>query len=88
MFAVYLLKSLRDGKQYIGSTKNLGKRLEEHNAGKVRSTKYRRPFVLMKYQECTTIKEAASLEKKYKKNHGALNRAIKNGLFVETNNGE
>jgi len=49
MICVYLLKSFRDGKNYLGSTKDLRKRLKEHNSGKVRSTKHRRPFVLVGY---------------------------------------
>jgi len=44
MFAVYILKSLKDHRLYIGSTKNLRERLLEHNDGKVYSTKNRRPF--------------------------------------------
>jgi len=44
---VYVLQSLKDYKTYTGSTDNLNRRLEEHNAGKVRATKYRRPFKLI-----------------------------------------
>jgi len=50
MFYVYILKSLKDGRHYIGYTENLQKRLEEHNRGKSPSVKSRPPFVLV-YQE-------------------------------------
>jgi len=34
MFYVYILKSEKDGKLYIGYTNDLKRRLEEHNSGK------------------------------------------------------
>ena len=78
---VYVLKSLKDGKQYIGSTINLEQRLKRHNAGYVTSTKYRRPMVLYAYQRFDTIKEAALYEMKYKRSHDMLLRRIKVGLM-------
>ncbi|MBI2592968.1 MAG: GIY-YIG nuclease family protein [Candidatus Colwellbacteria bacterium] len=50
MFFVYILKSIKDSHLYIGSTKNLKERLQEHNLGKVQSTKPRRPFRLVYYE--------------------------------------
>ncbi len=47
MFTVYVLRSLKDNKRYIGYTSNLTLRLEEHNYGLVTSTKNRRPFELI-----------------------------------------
>lgn len=44
---VYILYSGRDGKLYVGCTTNLIKRLKSHNAGKVLSTKNRRPLTLI-----------------------------------------
>ena len=35
---VYIIQSLKDLKYYIGETSNMGRRLEEHNLGKVNST--------------------------------------------------
>ena len=73
---------MKDQKQYIGSTINLDKRISLHNQGQVTSTKYRRPLILKGYQEFKTINEAAIYEKKYKRSHDALSRAIKRGDFV------
>ena len=46
MFFSYILKSLFDNGYYFGHCKNLDVRLKNHNQGKIRSTKSRRPFQL------------------------------------------
>ncbi len=38
MITVYVLRS-KEGKVYVGMTKNIGSRLQLHNADKIRSTK-------------------------------------------------
>lgn len=48
---VYFLQSQLDKKFYIGYTTDLQKRLEEHNAGKNKSTRYRKPFALVYFEE-------------------------------------
>ena len=50
MFFTYILKSLRDGELYIGFTQDLKSRVEEHNSGKVFSTRTRKPFKLIYYE--------------------------------------
>jgi putative endonuclease len=62
MFFVYILKSLKDGGFYYGSSSELEKRIKSHNTGKVRSTKSRRPFVLHYVEEFQTKKEAIQRE--------------------------
>ncbi len=48
MAYVYVLKSLKDSKFYIGSTRQtIGKRLLRHNSGQVISTRNRLPFILL-----------------------------------------
>jgi putative endonuclease len=81
VICVYLLVSLKDRKQYIGSTSDLDRRLAEHNSGLVESTKYRQPLKLKGYQECDNLAKARLLEKSYKESHGRMDRAIKNGIF-------
>ncbi|MFZ1291348.1 MAG: GIY-YIG nuclease family protein [Melioribacteraceae bacterium] len=39
-YYVYILLSLKDEKHYTGFTNNLKRRFEEHNTGKVQSTKH------------------------------------------------
>ena len=58
MYYVYLLKSTKDNKYYIGQTQDVAKRLERHNAGQVISTKSRRPFKLVGYETYDSRNEA------------------------------
>ena len=69
MFYVYVLKSKKDGKCYIGSANDLKRRLEEHNSGKVVSTKNRRPLILVYYEAFRSEKDARNREQALK-NYG------------------
>lgn len=69
---MYILHSRKDGNLYIGSTNNLRKRLQEHNAGRVVSTKDRRPFVLVYYEAYAIEKEARQREHNLKHRGRAL----------------
>ena len=51
MYHVYILKSERNGKHYIGYTEDLETRLLAHNSGKVRSTKAYKPYKLIYKEE-------------------------------------
>ncbi|MEK9134811.1 MAG: GIY-YIG nuclease family protein [Patescibacteria group bacterium] len=57
-YYVYILKSLKDGNFYTGYTSNLKNRINAHNSGKVKSTKHRKPFILIKSEEFGSRKEA------------------------------
>ena len=61
-YVVYILRSLKDGNLYIGSTNDLARRLEEHNTGKVPSTKPRRPFVVIYYEAYRSESDARKRE--------------------------
>lgn len=50
MYYVYFLESLKNRDIYIGSTENLEKRVSSHNAGKVKSTKFYRPWKVLGYE--------------------------------------
>ena len=78
MYYVYILKSKKDDKLYIGSTSNLSKRLKEHNDGKVKSTGYRRPLELIYYEAYREEKIARKREKILKsgKAHMELKRRL------------
>ena len=69
-FFVYALLSLKDGGLYIGQTSNLMARFKEHQSGKVKSTKGRRPFVLVYWEEVPTREEALQKEKEWKTTAG------------------
>lgn len=47
---LYILKSDKDRKMYIGATKDLKKRLSVHNAGKIVSTHLRKLLKLINYE--------------------------------------
>jgi len=44
---VYVLRSLKDDQFYVGLTRDLPLRLQQHNKGLVTSTKKRTPFELV-----------------------------------------
>jgi len=67
---IYVLKSKKDLKRYIGLTNNLESRISLHNNGKVESTKNRRPLVLLYYEEIEDRAEAAKREKFLKSGKG------------------
>lgn len=70
MFFVYVLKSIQTGKYYKGLTKNLDRRIEEHNAGKTSSNKALRPFRLIYVQIFETLEQAREFEKFLKTGFG------------------
>lgn len=70
MFTVYILKSLRDQKRYIGFTENLERRLHEHNSGLVKSTKHRQLLILIHTENFDTKREAEDKERFYKTGKG------------------
>ncbi|NTV41158.1 MAG: GIY-YIG nuclease family protein [Candidatus Moranbacteria bacterium] len=63
---VYILLSLKDGKNYIGSTDNLTRRITEHMKGLVPSTKNRLPVKLVFSEDCKILENARYQEKYYK----------------------
>jgi len=63
---VYMLKSLKDKKFYTGCTADIKKRLKQHNSGRVRSTKARRPFELVYWESFRTRSEAMKRERRLK----------------------
>jgi putative endonuclease len=70
MFFVYALRSQKDGRIYVGFTTDLPKRLNEHNAGKTKSTKGFRPWTLIYSEEIPTREMARKREKYLKSGAG------------------
>ena len=79
MFYVYVLKSSRDGRLYIGYTKDLKQRLKEHNSGKVSSTAKRMPLSFVYYEAFKSQQDATAREQKlkeFKSAYGQLKKRI------------
>jgi putative endonuclease len=66
MYYVYVIKSLKDQKYYIGSTSDVEKRLSFHNSGLQRSTKNRTPFILVYQENLMNKSDALKREKQIK----------------------
>lgn len=69
-YYVYVLISERDGKFYIGYTDDLKKRLNDHNKGRVPSTKNRTPLKLVYYEACLNQQDATKRERQLKTTWG------------------
>ncbi len=48
---VYILESARNGRYYIGHTKDMVQRLATHNAGRVKAARHLRPWHLLYTEE-------------------------------------
>lgn len=83
MGTVYILKSLRNGRYYIGSTVNIDRRLHEHNSGKSTYTKLSRPFELVFRQNFDSLVEAKRIEYKIKrlKSRAIIERIVEEGFI-------
>lgn len=71
-YYVYILKSEKDGKNYAGYTQNLKLRLEQHQKGKVTSTKHRRPLQLIYFEACLNQQDTTKREKYFKTHYGKM----------------
>lgn len=70
MFYVYVIRSEKDGRFYVGMTENVSNRLVQHNKGMTFSTKGYRPWILFFYEEFNTRLEARAREKYLKSGIG------------------
>ncbi len=66
MFYLYILESELDGSYYIGQTKNIENRLEEHNTNKNKYTRHKQPWKLIYKEEFQTRGEAIKRERYFK----------------------
>ena len=67
MFYVYVLKSAKSGRRYVGSCEDLNDRLRRHNNGESKATKHGAPWTLMHLEQFKTPRSAAMLREKYYK---------------------
>ena len=71
-YYTYILQSLKDGNKYAGYTKDLKLRFEQHEKGRVESTKDRRPLKLIYFEACLTQEDALKREKYFKTHYGKM----------------
>lgn len=84
-FYVYVLQSRsHSGELYIGCTADLRKRVEEHNHGRVASTKRYAPWGLIYYEACLNQEDAQRRERYFKTNQGRrlLKRRLKEYFYA------
>jgi putative endonuclease len=77
-YYVYVLQSDKDLQFYTGYTKDLNRRLKDHNTGAVDSTKRRLPMKLVYWEGCLSQADATNREKYLKTAWGK--RFIKNRI--------
>ncbi len=65
-FYVYVLRSLKVERYYIGQTEDLADRLRRHNGGRVRSTKAYRPWSIVYFEKYETRAAAVRREQELK----------------------
>jgi len=82
-FNVYLLKSLKNNKSYVGSTsKSPELRLREHNSGSNKFTRKNRPWKLI-YYETFSCAKCARLREKFLKT--GVGKKLKKIILQEFN---
>lgn len=67
---VYILKSDKDDSLYIGCTRDLTKRIKDHNQGLSVYTKAKKPWSLIWYAVFSDIKRAFEFERYLKSSSG------------------
>lgn len=70
MWFVYVIKSKNHSFLYTGSTKDLSRRLSEHNNGESASTAPYKPYELISYIAVQAEGQARKLEKYFKSGSG------------------
>jgi putative endonuclease len=83
MYFVYVLHSQKDNNLYIGYTCDIDKRIDQHTKGNVKSTKNRRPIILVYFEACRNQQDALHREKYLKSTYG--HRYLKNRLKNDLN---
>lgn len=80
MYVVYILKSSIAKKSYVGYTKNLEKRIKEHNSGDSIFTSKYRPWEVIYTEEVKSAEDGRKREKYLKSSSGR--RLVLKKLFT------
>ncbi len=80
---VYILKSLKNDRFYIGSTTDIRRRIFQHEKGDVKATRNLQPSKLEFFQEYPDIKLARKIEFRLKqlKRRDFLEKIIRDGII-------
>ena len=70
MFHVYVLKSEKTGRRYVGSCENLETRLRRHNLGHSKATHHGAPWTLVHTEMFCNRADATRRERYYKSGRG------------------
>ncbi|MBN2307113.1 GIY-YIG nuclease family protein [Candidatus Peregrinibacteria bacterium] len=83
-YIVYIIRSKKTGKRYIGYTQDIDERLRRHNTGTSAYTKREKPWELIYSEEMTSKSEALKREKEIKsfKGGGSLKNLLKQAGIV------
>jgi len=86
MYYVYILQQI-DKRLYAGRTDDLKRRFREHQQGKVRATKGRRPLVLIFYEAFSDKRDSIRRERYFKTTKGksSLRMMLRNSMNFENN---
>ena len=84
-YYVYILESLKDGSLYIGYTRDLKKRLKQHNSRRDTYTKKYIPWQLIHYEAYRNEKDVKRREKYLKTSQGSrlLKRMLKEYFYTQ-----
>ena len=81
-YHMYIIRSEKDGRYYIGQTKDPEERLTRHNLGHSKATKAKRPWEIVYTEEFATRAEAVQRENelKQKKNKKFIEELVNRGV--------
>jgi putative endonuclease len=84
---VYVIESIKNRNLYVGETKDLKNRLQEHNQGENISTKTYKPWKLIHYESYLNEKDALRRERYLKTSQGSrlLKRMLKEYFYEKSN---
>jgi len=66
VFYIYILLSVQHNRYYVGSTKDISRRVAQHNNGRNKSTRSYRPWKLVYSESFQTLAEARQREREIK----------------------
>ena len=70
MYHVYVLRSEKTGRRYVGSSQDIEKRMRQHNSGQSLATRHGVPWKLIHCEKFTNRAEAVRQERFYKTGKG------------------